>query len=172
MALNENETLLWNQCSQGDEEVSKFIVQRYLQKIFGFVFYRVGCNQDLAYEVTAACFTETLRLKPSPGVHKSLLLALVRCAIKNTHETKALIAQENLELPGVSPERKATLQLVGQALLALSEASKLTLLLRDQMGLRYSEMAYALEASEHQVKEQVVQARLQLREKVEKLLDL
>ena len=163
--LASDETALLKRSQEGQPHALAALVGRYQQQVFGVVSCRGGCDRDAAYQLTVESFVDALRMEPSPGA-PMLFHRLLRCVIEKTRDTQPSPVFEVPSIAGLAPEQQELLRLVRQGLLALPFDSRLLLLLRDQLGLPYEEIAALTARPPQQAKADTLAARRQLRERL------
>ena len=169
--LNLDEAVLLEGCRKGEEQALKRLIDRYRQHVFGLVLYLGACDRNRAYELTVASFVEAIHAIQASGNTRAFLRTLLPTVIEKARDLKPSPTFEAPNVPGLPPEQQQLLRVVKQALLALPFEARLLLLLRDQMGLRYEDIASIVGSSTKEVRSNMIRARAQLRDKTKEMLD-
>ena len=160
-----DEDALLERCKRGDERALKLLIDRYQQPIFGLVSCLVPCNRDTAYALTLSSFVDGIRACESSQTTGSCLQTLLRVVVKQARDVQLTPLFEDPHLPHLPPEKRQLLRIVKQAILALRFEARLFILLRDQLGLRYEDIASIMGLSVKRARAETTQARVLLREK-------
>jgi len=158
---------------QGDRQAFGELVMRYRERVIGVVYRMCGDSQlaeDAAQEAFIRAWQQLPRYQPRAPFQSWLYrIALNRATdvLRADRETAdvddlPLVAQE-LE-PEAAAERNALHEQVQQAVLALPEASRSVLILREYEGLSYKEIAETLDIPLGTVMSRLNYARGRLRE--------
>jgi len=144
---------------------------RFEQRIYAMVLYLVCGNRDVAYEIVVSTFVEVLR-GVSEYKDKEVLLArlaavaLQKCRMQKTEPV--VIETSNFEDRTIT--QGEFLNRIRQALQSLPFEIKALLILRDQVHLPHAKISAILDVPEKKIRQQVSQARSQLRNQIEKNL--
>lgn len=173
-----NETELVTRAQNGDRNAFSELVRAHSQGVLQVVFRMCGDRRVAEDAAQETFITAWLRLKSyRPGT--SLRNWLYRIAINNAID---MLRKEKRVLPGPvddlrladprpTPEALATsserAETVRQAVLALPQASRAVLVLREYEGLSYQEIAGTLDIPVGTVMSRLNYARKLLREKLE-----
>ncbi|MCX7927257.1 MAG: hypothetical protein N2606_03885 [Candidatus Omnitrophica bacterium] len=147
------------------------LVERYQKKVFPLAFYLIGGNPDLAYEITADSFVETFITTSNFANEEQILIKLIFSIVERSRQTRAMPSVEDFGLLEVPSNRKPAVTILRQALQKMSFDMRLLLLLRDQLHLTYSQIARIVNKSEKETRLNMTQARLLLRQELERLLN-
>jgi DNA-directed RNA polymerase specialized sigma24 family protein len=150
-----------------NQEELKHLISYYEQKIFALALYLIAGDRNKAYDVASSSFAETIQKSPSVEPIDSFLAAVAARVIEKSRIVKAMPSSDEIHWVGVADQEKGILRIVSQALQALSFDEKALVLLRDQLNLPYRDMAMIFQKDEKNVQAQTLQARSQLREKIE-----
>ncbi|MCM8780448.1 MAG: hypothetical protein NC908_00775 [Candidatus Omnitrophica bacterium] len=152
-----------------NEKMVKELFNLYGHKVFAFILYLVGLDQDWAYDICADSFVEAIGMNLSPN--ESFLTKLISIAISKARITKIMPEFGGLDFLQVSEADKGALRIVLEAFCKLDFETKVILLLRDQMNLGYEKISNIMHKSEVDVKTKLVQARLLLRKEIENIFN-
>lgn len=169
--LNLDEAVLLEGCRKGEEQAFRQLISRYQQSVFGVVCYLGACDQNRAYELTVTSFVEAVHAIQASGNTRSFLRTLLPTVIEKARDLKPSPTFEAPNVPGLPPEQHQLLRVVKQVLLALPFEARLLLLLRDQMGLRYEDIASIVGSSTQEARSNMIRARAQLRDTTKETLD-
>lgn len=156
--------------SYKEEEEIKSLIARYQRSIFALVLYLVGGDQDEAYNVCAESFAEAIRSAPPLEREEDFFSRLAGIAVAKSRLIKAIPVFSCFDILEVPEAEKGPLRIVLIALLGLDFESKAAVLLRDQLCFSYKEIAAIMQASESGIKHITIQARINLRRKVEEII--
>jgi RNA polymerase sigma-70 factor, ECF subfamily len=154
---------------KGDERAFSLIVRAYETPVFNYVFRLVG-DRTLAEDLTQEVFLRVFQGLPKFSlrcrfttwlfqVTKNRVLDELRA---NERRPRAAVALEDLpplEVVDQPFERMEAIDAVWRAVNDLNEDLKMALLLRDIVGLSYTEIADALEVTLATVKWRIYKAR-------------
>ncbi|GEM_PF-1157275 len=168
--MNEDTFLLARYREQEDESALKFLIDRHLKKVFTFIFFLLGGDSNKAHEVTRSCFIEVVRAD-SPKKGEIFFLGLLRTALAKLRDSKTAPSPSSYYLEDSFRETPGSLRIVRQALFMLPIGIRAKLLLRDQLHLLYEDISLIYGISKQALKSQMRQARSQLREKLQEILD-
>jgi RNA polymerase sigma-70 factor, ECF subfamily len=157
------------QAQHGDEEAFSLIVAEYQLPVFNYVFRLVG-DRELAEDLTQDVFLRVFHALPQFAlrstfktwlfqVAKNRVLDEFRARERRPHTV--IDIEEAPPVPALDPslERSELLDAVWRAIENLSADLKMPLLLRDVVGLSYTEIAEALEVALPTVRWRIYQAR-------------
>ena len=153
-----------------NDEVLKYIVNRYLPKIYALVFYLIGNDSDKAYQVVASSSVETFMSLKTLDDENEIIVTLVHEVVKQSHSVEIMPSNKEPPFKDVSPQRIMILNILSNALQAMSFKDRALLLLRDQLHLSYKNIATVLGISQSDARSHINQARIEIRKKVEKAL--
>jgi RNA polymerase sigma-70 factor (ECF subfamily) len=154
---------------KGDERAFSIIVRMYEQPVYNYVLRLVG-DRSLAEDLTQEVFLRvyqglssfSLRSRFTTWlfqVTKNRVLDELRARDRRPRAVVALDDIQPLEALDAPIERTETIQAVWAAVDALNPDLKMALLLRDVVGLAYSEIADSLEITLATVKWRIYKAR-------------
>ncbi|MDD5346983.1 MAG: hypothetical protein PHT59_00015 [Candidatus Omnitrophica bacterium] len=146
------------------------LIARYQQKAFALALYLIGGNQDRAYDIVASGFAEAIRATASAETDAMFPARLAAAIASRSRGMRAIPSAEDYGLSDVPPEKRAPLDLMKAAIAQLDFEVRLLLLLRDQMRLPYSQIAFVTQSTEKDARMQMNQARGALREQIALLL--
>ena len=156
-----------------DDECSH-LLKCYSSVSFSLVLCLTGCQQDQAFSTVADSFVDSLRFPSSNGVFSPSDRIFLRTLLGSLLERCRTLQAGAFNLSGLEeqpPAKRHILRVVKEALFALSFDSRALLLLRDQANLAYADIAAVLSLSVKDVKVAVCQARIQLRDKVNEVME-
>jgi RNA polymerase sigma-70 factor (ECF subfamily) len=153
---------------RGDEEAFSVIVRTYEAPVFNFVLRMVG-DRELAEDLTQDVFLRVFRSLPRYA-HRSKFTTWLFQVAKNLvfDDVRARMRRpQNVELVSELPiaawdapiEQAETISAIWAAVEQLSPDLKTALLLRDVVGLSYTEIAETLEITMPTVKWRIYKAR-------------
>ena len=154
-----------------DQDNLELLISRYQQRIFALVLNLIGGNRDKAYEVVASSFVEAIRTIASPWEGNIFLSQLAGIAVHKSRDVKIIPTSEEAEFMNFPPQERASLRIVKAALQKLPFDTKALLLLRDQLHLPYKDISSILRVSQRNARRYITQARIRLRENIEKILE-
>ena len=154
---------------RGDERAFTIIVRTYEQPVFNYVLRLTG-DRSLAEDLTQEVFLRVFQGLPSFSlrsrfttwlfqVTKNRVLDELRAMERRPRAVVALDDVPPLEVVDAPVERAETIHAVWRAVEALNPDLKMALLLRDVVGLSYSEIAETLEVTLATVKWRIYKAR-------------
>ncbi len=169
MALPQPDFPLLRRAQRGDERAFATIVRTYEQPVYNYVLRLVG-DRALAEDLTQEVFLRVYQGLPGFSlrsrfttwlfqVTKNRVLDELRAIERRPRAVVALDEIPPLEVLDQPFERSATIDAVWRAVGALSVDLKLALLLRDVVGLSYTEIADSLEVTLATVKWRIYKAR-------------
>ncbi|MBN2121242.1 MAG: RNA polymerase sigma factor [Candidatus Omnitrophica bacterium] len=154
-----------------NEDTIKSLVAQYQQKLFTFVLYLIGQDQDRAYDICVDSFVEVIRKGPSLEQKDAFLTRLFSLAVTKSRSTKAI---PGLSMPGlldISSAEKESLRIVAEALQSLDFDEKSVLLLHYQLNFSYEEMAAMMKVSEQSARRTAIEAEMQIRKKIDEIMN-
>lgn len=168
MGLQQPEHATLRQAQRGDERAFESLVRQYQTPVFNYVLRMVG-DRALAEDLTQDVFLRVYHGLPGFSVRcrfttwlfqiaKNRVLDELR-ARERRPETDPLDAGPQLEVVDAPPERVELMDAVWRAVARLNPDLKMALLLRDVVGLSYSEIADSLEITLATVKWRIYKAR-------------
>jgi RNA polymerase sigma-70 factor (ECF subfamily) len=170
----ESEAQLILRAQQGDREAYGELVMRHHASIFTSLYHLSG-DRDLADDATQQAFIQAWQHLPGYQPRSSLRSWLSRIAVnawldglrREKHNQSDETVLEYLADRQPGPEKalinKQQSQVIRNALLALADANRAVLVLREYGGLSYQEIASALEIPLGTVMSRLNTARTQLR---------
>jgi RNA polymerase sigma-70 factor (ECF subfamily) len=173
-----NETELVTRAQNGDRNAFSELVRMHAQGVLN-VIYRMCGDMQIAEDAAQETFIQAwLRLssyRPRTSLRNWLYRIAVNTAIDMLRKEKRILpnAVEDLSLTDAGPGPEALAasseraEMVQGAVLALPEASRAVLVLREYEGLSYQEIADALDIPVGTVMSRLNYARKLLREKLE-----
>lgn len=176
--LQVNEAELVTRAQNGDRNAFSELVRIHAQGVLNVIYRMCGDMQiaeDAAQETFIQAWLRLSSFRPRTSLRNWLYRIAVNTAIDMLRKEKRILpnAVEDLSLTdsGPSPEALAAnserTEMVQQAVLALPEASRAVLVLREYEGLSYQEIADALDIPVGTVMSRLNYARKLLREKLE-----
>ena len=169
MALTQPDPGVLRKAQKGDERAFSIILRTYETPVFNYVLRLVGDRslaEDLTQEVFLRVFqsikTFSLRSKFTTWlfqVTKNRVLDELRAGERRPRATVALEDAPQLEVIDQPMERLETIDAVWRAVEDLNVDLKMALLLRDIVGLSYTEIADSLEITLATVKWRIYKAR-------------
>jgi RNA polymerase sigma-70 factor, ECF subfamily len=154
---------------KGDERAFSLIVRAYETPVFNYVYRLVG-DRTLAEDLTQEVFLRVFQGLPKFSlrcrfttwlfqVTKNRVLDELRASERRPRSYVALEDLPPLEVVDQPFERMEAIDAVWRAVNYLNEDLKMALLLRDVVGLSYTEIADALEVTLATVKWRIYKAR-------------
>jgi RNA polymerase sigma-70 factor (ECF subfamily) len=154
---------------KGDERAFSLIVRAYETPVFNYVYRLVG-DRTLAEDLTQEVFLRVFQGLPKFSlrcrfttwlfqVTKNRVLDELRASERRPRSHVALEDLPPLEVVDQPFERMEAIDAVWRAVNVLNEDLKMALLLRDVVGLSYTEIADALEVTLATVKWRIYKAR-------------
>jgi len=154
---------------KGDERAFSIIVRAYETPVFNYVFRLVG-ERSLAEDLTQEVFLRVFQGLPNFSlrcrfttwlfqVTKNRVLDELRASERRPRSAVPLDDVAPLEVLDQPFERMEAIDAVWRAVEGLSEDLKMALLLRDIVGLSYTEIADSLEITLATVKWRIYKAR-------------
>jgi len=169
MALQQPDPGVLRKAQRGDERAFSLIVRAYEQPVFNYVLRLTGdraLSEDLTQEVFLRVFQGlpgfSLRSRFTTWlfqVAKNRVLDELRALERRPRAVAALEDIPPLEVVDAPAERAETIDAVWRAVENLNPDLKMALLLRDVVGLSYTEIAETLEITLATVKWRIYKAR-------------
>ncbi len=173
--------------ARGDERALEVFYNAYFQRLYRYIYYRVGRDHQHAEEVVHDTFMEALekagRYDSQRGSVESWLITLSRNRIRSSNATigrareyeqswsmlegelDTLFADlDRGHLPDAALERKELTDLVGATMVLLPEAYAKLLEMKYIAGLTVRDIAGLLRKTEKAVESQLTRARVAFRE--------
>jgi RNA polymerase sigma-70 factor (ECF subfamily) len=169
LALTQPDLGVLRRAQRGDERAFSLIVRAYERPVYNYVLRLVG-NRDLAEDLTQEVFLRVYQGLPGFSlrsrfttwlfqVTKNRVLDELRAMERRPRSVVAIDDIQPLEALDQPFERTETIDALWRAVEALSVDLKMALLLRDVVGLSYTEIADALEVTLSTVKWRIFKAR-------------
>ena len=169
MALVQPDHGILRKAQRGDERAFTLIVRAYEQPVFNYVLRLVG-DRSLAEDLTQEIFLRVFQGLPGFSlrsrfttwlfqVTKNRVLDELRAMERRPRAVVTLDEIPPLEALDQPFERTETIDAVWRAIESLNVDLKMALLLRDVVGLAYTEIADALEITLATVKWRIYKAR-------------
>lgn len=169
MALTQPDLGVLRKAQRGDERAFSLIVRAYERPVYNYVLRLVG-NRDLAEDLTQEVFLRVYQGLPGFSlrsrfttwlfqVTKNRVLDELRAMERRPRSVVAIDDIPPLEALDQPFERTETIDALWRAVESLSVDLKMALLLRDIVGLSYTEIADALEVTLATVKWRIFKAR-------------
>ena len=169
MALQQPDFGVLRKAQRGDERAFTLIVRAYETPVYNYVLRLVG-NRSLAEDLTQEVFLRVFQGLPKFSlrskfttwlfqVTKNRVLDELRANERRPHLTVALEDVLPLEVVDAPFERVETVDAVWRSVGNLNVDLKMALLLRDVVGLSYTEIADSLEITLATVKWRIYKAR-------------
>jgi RNA polymerase sigma-70 factor (ECF subfamily) len=176
--LQANETELVTRAQSGDRNAFSTLVRSHAQGMLNVVYRMCGDMQvaeDAAQEAFIQAWLRLQSYRPQASFRNWLYRIAVNTAIDMLRKEKRILpgAVEDLNLTDASPGPETLVthsertEMVQDAVLALPDASRAVLVLREFEGLSYQEIAEALDIPVGTVMSRLNYARKLLREKLE-----
>ena len=155
---------------RGDERAFSLIVRAYETPVYNYVMRLVGGDRSLAEDLTQEVFLRVYQGLPSFSlrskfttwlfqVTKNRVLDELRASERRPRSVVAIEDMRPLEVVDAPFERVETMDAVWRGIENLNVDLKMALLLRDIVGLSYTEIADALEITLATVKWRIYKAR-------------
>ena len=169
MALTQPDPGVLRKAQRGDERAFTLIVRAYERPVFNYVMRLVG-DRSLAEDLTQEIFIRVYQGLPGFSlrsrfttwlfqVTKNRVLDELRALERRPRSVATLEDIPPLEAIDQPFERMETIEAVWRSIEALNVDLKMALLLRDVVGLAYTEIADALEITLATVKWRIYKAR-------------
>lgn len=169
MALPQPDFALLRKAQRGDERAFAVIVRTYELPVFNYVLRTVG-DRGLAEDLTQDIFLRVYQGLPGFSlrcrfttwlfqVAKNRLLDELRARERRPYAAVNIEDAPPIDVVDAPPERTETIDAVWRAVALLNPDLKMSLLLRDVVGLSYQEIADSLEITLATVKWRIYKAR-------------
>ena len=169
MPLTQPDHGVLRKAQRGDERAFTLIVRAYETPVYNYVMRLVG-DRALAEDLTQEVFLRVFQGLPKFSlrskfttwlfqVTKNRVLDELRASERRPRLSVALEDVPPLEVVDAPAERSETIDAVWRAVEALNPDLKMALLLRDVVGLSYTEIADSLEITLATVKWRIYKAR-------------
>ncbi len=169
MALPQPDPGVLRKAQKGDERAFSLIVRTYEVPVFNYVLRMVG-DRALAEDLTQDIFLRiyqgiagfSLRCRFTTWlfqVAKNRVLDELRARVREPQSVLTLDDVPTLDVVDAPPERIEAIDALWRAVASLNPDLKMALLLRDVVGLSYSEIADSLEITLATVKWRIYKAR-------------
>lgn len=169
MSLPQPDPGVLRKAQRGDERAFSIILRTYEQPVFNYVLRLTG-DRSLAEDLTQEVFLRVFQGLPGFSLRSRFTTWLFQVTKNRVldelraleRRPRALVALEDvppLEVVDAPVERTETIQAVWRAVEALNPDLKMALLLRDVVGLSYTEIAETLEVTLATVKWRIYKAR-------------
>lgn len=169
MALPQPDFALLRKAQRGDERAFAVIVRTYELPVFNYVLRTVG-DRGLAEDLTQDIFLRVYQGLPGFSlrcrfttwlfqVAKNRLLDELRARERRPYAAVNIEDAPPIDVVDAPPERTETIDAVWRAVALLNPDLKMSLLLRDVVGLSYHEIADSLEITLATVKWRIYKAR-------------
>jgi RNA polymerase sigma-70 factor (ECF subfamily) len=176
LALTQPDPGVLRKAQKGDERAFSIIVRAYERPVYNYVLRLVG-NRDMAEDLTQEVFLRVYQGLPGFSlrsrfttwlfqVTKNRVLDELRAIERRPRAVVALEDIPPLEVVDAPLERTETIDAVWRAIEALNVDLKMALLLRDVVGLSYTEIADSLEVTLATVKWRIYKAREEVAERL------
>ena len=170
MSLAQPDLGVLRKAQRGDERAFSLILRAYETPVFNYVLRLVGGDRSLAEDLTQEVFLRVYQGLPKFSlrskfttwlfqVTKNRVLDELRASERRPRAVVALEDVPPLEVVDAPMERMETIDAVWRAVEALNVDLKMALLLRDIVGLSYTEIADSLEITLATVKWRIYKAR-------------
>jgi RNA polymerase sigma-70 factor (ECF subfamily) len=169
VALPQPDFALLRKAQRGDERAFAVIVRTYELPVFNYVLRTVG-DRGLAEDLTQDIFLRVYQGLPGFSlrcrfttwlfqVAKNRLLDELRARERRPYAAVNIEDAPPIDVVDAPPERTETIDAVWRAVALLNPDLKMSLLLRDVVGLSYHEIADSLEITLATVKWRIYKAR-------------
>ncbi|HET7857475.1 MAG TPA: sigma-70 family RNA polymerase sigma factor [Gaiellaceae bacterium] len=169
MSLQQPDLGVLRKAQRGDERAFTLIVRTYEQPVFNYVLRLVG-DRTLAEDLTQEVFLRVFQGLPRFSlrcrfttwlfqVTKNRVLDELRAVERRPRLTVMLDDVPHLEVIDAPVEQVEAMDAVWRAVESLNVDLKMALLLRDVVGLSYTEIADSLEITLATVKRRIYKAR-------------
>src|SRR5512145_1715953 len=147
MALPQPDPGVLRKAQRGDERAFSIIVRAYEQPVFNYVLRLTG-DRALSEDLTQEVFLRVFQGLPGFSLRSRFTTWLFQVTKNRVlDELRALERLPPLEVVDAPAERAETIDAVWRAVENLNPDLKMALLLRDVVGLSYSEIAETLEVT-------------------------
>ena len=170
MSLAQPDPGVLRKAQRGDERAFSLILRAYETPVFNYVLRLVGGDRALAEDLTQEVFLRVYQGLPKFSlrskfttwlfqVTKNRVLDELRALERRPRAVVNLEDIPPLEVVDAPPEQVETIDALWRAVAALNPDLKMALLLRDVVGLSYTEIADSLEITLATVKWRIYKAR-------------
>jgi RNA polymerase sigma-70 factor (ECF subfamily) len=170
LSLAQPDLGILRKAQKGDERAFTIIVRAYETPVFNYVYRLVGGDRSLAEDLTQEVFLRVFQGLPKFSLRcrfTTWLFQVTKNRVLDELRANERRPRANVALEDVAPvevldqpfERMETIDAVWRAVEELSEDLKMALLLRDVVGLSYTEIADSLEVTLATVKWRIYKAR-------------
>ena len=170
MSLAQPDLGVLRKAQRGDERAFSLILRAYETPVFNYVLRLVGGNRSLAEDLTQEVFLRVYQGLPKFSlrskfttwlfqVTKNRVLDELRASERRPRSVVAIDDIAPLEVLDAPIERLEEIDALWRAIEDLSTDLKMALLLRDVVGLSYTEIADSLEITLATVKWRIYKAR-------------
>ena len=170
MSLAQPDLGVLRKAQRGDERAFSLILRAYETPVFNYVLRLVGGNRSLAEDLTQEVFLRVYQGLPKFSlrskfttwlfqVTKNRVLDELRASERRPRSVVAIDDIAPLEVLDAPIERLEEIDALERAIEDLSTDLKMALLLRDVVGLSYTEIADSLEITLATVKWRIYKAR-------------
>ena len=170
MSLPQPDLAILRKAQRGDERAFAIIVRTYETPVYNYVLRLTNGDRALAEDLTQEVFLRVYQGLPSFSlrcrfttwlfqVTKNRVLDELRASERRPRAVVALDDVPPLEVVDAPMERLEAIDAVWRAVEALNVDLKMALLLRDVVGLSYTEIADSLEITLATVKWRIYKAR-------------
>lgn len=170
MSLTQPDPGVLRKAQRGDERAFSLIVRAYETPVFNYVLRLVGGDRSLAEDMTQEVFLRVYQGLPKFSlrcrfttwlfqVTKNRVLDELRATERRPRAVVAIDDIPPLEVVDAPFERLEAIDAVWRAVEALNVDLKMALLLRDVVGLSYTEISDSLEVTLATVKWRIYKAR-------------
>ena len=170
MSLAQPDFGVLRKAQRGDERAFSLIVRAYEVPVFNYVMRLVGGDRQLAEDLTQEVFVRVFQGLPNFSlrskfttwlfqVTKNRVLDELRASERRPRNLVALDDAPQLEVLDAPFERLEAIDAVWRAVENLNVDLKMALLLRDVVGMSYTEIADSLEVTLATVKWRIYKAR-------------
>jgi RNA polymerase sigma-70 factor (ECF subfamily) len=166
---------------QGDRAAFGELVYKHRQGVIGVVYRMCGDSElaeDAAQEAFIRAWKNIHRYQPRSPFRNWVYRIATNAALDVLRRQREIVDIDNLPLPSdrPTPEKAAETQeratIIKEAILALPEASRSVIILREYEGFSYREIAEALDIPIGTVMSRLNYARKQLRQSLASLLEV
>ncbi len=170
MALEQPDPAVLRKAQQGDERAFTILLRMYERPVFNYVLRLVGGDRTFAEDITQDVFLRVYQGLPRFS-HRAQFTTWLFQITKNRvldelrareRRPRAVVAIDDITPPEVLDppiERAETIGMLWEAVERLPVDLKMALLLRDVVGLSYTEIADTLEVTLATVKWRIYKAR-------------
>lgn len=164
--VEEDKILFSRWAKAGSPQALDKLIRMYKDDIYAFVLYLSGCDVNNSYEVTAGIFLDVLR-DPGTPTAEPVSVRLFQTAIDRCRSAKPNFFFNPLDMTNATPSKRGTLRIVKQVFDSFSFENRAIMLLRDQAGLTYDEIAAIMQIGPREIKTMTAALKNRFREKIE-----